>query len=337
MTKGLTALSVAAAMVLAGCSTVADPDAVGLFYQKGTSDGYKFLKCVNPGETGPSETELFGDNDELIQLPINARTWTINGMQVLGPDGKTMIWAPVPGADSGDEIVVSAKPEENQPSGVQIRVATKTSFRLNTFCDSNGGVVREFWEKIGRRYYVADPVNWWRNMLQAELVPTQQAVIKEIARSYSADPFIANLDGVQGAAQTAISQRLAAEFNRVAGGNFFCGPTFNRASKDCPGLELLILGVEYADAGIQAARNEKVRAIELAAAALETAKGQANALVEEAKGKKNAAAEVANLYNSPGWVSLQLQILQLEAVKACAGNANCQMMIGGNGQIFSVK
>ena len=29
MTKGLTALSVAAAMVLAGCSTVADPDAVG--------------------------------------------------------------------------------------------------------------------------------------------------------------------------------------------------------------------------------------------------------------------------------------------------------------------
>jgi hypothetical protein len=311
---------------------------VGLFYEKGTSDGYKFLKCINPGETGPSETDLVGDNDELIQLPINARTWTINGMQALGPDGKTMIWVPVPGADSGDEIVVSAKPEENQPSGVQIRLATKTSFRLNTFCDTNGGVVREFWEKIGRRYYVADPVNWWKNMLQAELVPTQQAVIKEIARSYSADPFIANLDGVQGAAQAAISARLAVEFNRVAGGSFFCGPTFNRASKDCPGLELLILGVEYADAGIQAARNEKVRAIELAAAKLETARGEAAALVAEANGKRDAAAAVRDLYNSPGWVQLQMQILQLEAVKACGANPNCHMFVGNSGaQIFSTR
>lgn len=331
------AVLLATGLALGGCSTVADPDSVGLFYLKGTSDGYKFQECINPGETGPSETELFGDNDELIQLPINGRTWVIDGQQVLGPDGKTMIWVPAPGADSGEEIVVSAKPEENQPSGVQMRLATKTNFKLNTFCDEGGGVVREFWEKIGRRYYVADPANWWKNMLLAELVPAQKAVIREVARDYSADPFIANLNGMQGDAQNKISERLAVEFNRLTGGNFFCGPTFNRAKSDCPGLQLIIIGAEYADAGIQAARNEKVRQIELAAAELEKAKGIANALVEEAKGKKNAAAEVANLYNSPGWVALQLQILQLEAVKACAGNANCHMMIGGNGQIFSVK
>ena len=317
---------------LGACSSIADPDAVGLFYEKGTSDGYRFLKCVEPGGTGPATTDFFGDDDELIQLPTSLRTWTIDGIFVNGA------WVPAPGADSGDEIVVSAKPEENQPSGVQVRVATKTSFNLNTFCGSDGGVARQFWEKVGRRYYVVDKDNWWRNMLNAELVPTQKTIIRDVIRGYNADQFIANINNVQAEAQRLIAERLAVEFNRVAGGNFFCGPSFNRAKSECPALELLVIGAEYADPGIQAARNEKVKAIELAAAQLETAKGQAAALVAEANGKRDAAAAVRDLYNSPGWVQLQMQILQLEAVKACSANANCHMFVGNSGaQIFSTR
>lgn len=318
-------------LALGACSTVADPDAVGLFYMKGSSDGYKFSKCISPGETGPWEAD-----NELVQLPTNGRTWTIDGVPQLGPDGAVIGWVPAPGADSGDEIVVSAKPEENQPSGVQVRVATKTSFVLNTFCDKDGGVVRQFWEKIGRRYGADEPQGW-KDMLNAELVPTQKTIIRDVVRSYNADAFIANVNNIQAEAQKLIAERLAVEFNRITGGNFFCGPSFVRTKPECPALEMLIIGAEYADSGIQAARNEKVKAIELAAAQLERAKGEAAALVEEAKGKKNAAAEVAALYNSKGWVDLQMQILQLEAVKACAGNGNCHMMIGGTGQIFSVR
>lgn len=322
-TKGLTAL-LAGALVLAGCSTIADPDAVGLYYLKGTSDGYKFDKCIEPSQTGDAEW-----NNEIIFLPTNLRTWTI--------DAQPGTANAAPGADSGEEIVVSAKPEANQPSGVQVRVATKTSFNLNTFCDSNGGVVREFWEKIGRRYS-ADTPDGWKNMLNAELVPTQKTIIRDVVRGYNADAFIANLDGVQAQAQQIIAERLAVEFNRVAGGNFFCGPSFKRAEAKCPPLELLIIGVEYADPGIQAARNEKQKAVELAAAKLATAQGEAAALVAEAEGKKNAAAALAGLYNSPGWVQIQLQIMQLEAVKACGNNPNCHMFVGGSGtSIFSTK
>lgn len=329
--KVISGLLIGTTLLTSGCATIAEPDKVGLYYMKGSSDGYSFGQCIQPGQTGPWDA-----NNEVVYLPTNLRTWTIDGVPVYGPNGDIVKWDPAPGADSGDEIVVSAKPEENQPSGVQVRVATKTSFNLNTFCDEKGGVAREFWEKIGRRYH-ADGDGGWRDMLLAELVPTQKTIIRDVIRGYNADAFIANLDGVQAQAQQAIAERLAVEFNRVAGGTFFCGPSFKRTENKCPPLELLVIGVEYADKGIQEARNAKVKAIELAAAQLETAKGAAAALVEEAKGKKNAAAEVAALYNSQGWVQLQLQILQLEAVKACAGQANCHMFVNGTGQIFSTR
>ena len=256
---------------------------------KGSSDGYQFDTCIEPGQTGDAEW-----NNEIIFLPTNLRTWTIDGVPEYGPQGQVVKWNPAPGADSGEEIVVSAKPEANQPSGVQVRVATKTSFNLNTYCDKAGGKVREFWEKIGRRYH-ANTEQGWKDMLNAELVPTQKTIIRDVIRGYNADAFIANLDAVQAEAQKIIAERLAVEFNRIAGGNFFCGPSFNRLKPECPQLELLVIGVEYADPGIQAARNEKVKAVELAAAKLAAAQGEAAALVAEAEGKRNAAAALNNL------------------------------------------
>lgn len=299
---------------LGACSTISDPDAVGLYYMEGPSDGYKFGECINPGQTGPAEW-----NNSVVYLPTSLRTWVID-------DGE--------GADSKNLITVSAKPEKDQPSGVQVKVSTKTNFHLNTFCDANGGVVKEFWEKIGRRYN-ADTPEGWRNMLNVELVTVQTTIIKDVIRNYSADPLIANQDGIQGEAQKAIATRLATEFNRVAGGQFFCGPTFNRGSKDCPPLELLIIGVEYSDPGIQAARNEKQKAVELAAAQLAKAQGEAAALVAEAQGKRDAAAALSQLYNTPGWVALQKQIEAGRAlVEACKAAKECRLIVGPDGSVI---
>lgn len=326
----------AAILFSAACSTIADPDAVGLYYLKGNSDGYKFSKCIEPGATGDAEW-----NNEAIYLPTNLRTWTIDDMPDPNNPGKYII---APGADSADVIVVSAAPEEGQPSGVQVRVSTKTNFKFNTYCDASGGKVKELWETIGRRYK-ADTEQGRRDLYNAELVPVQKTIIKDVLRAYSANPLIANQDGIQTQAQQKIAERLTVEFNRIAGGNFFCGPSFNRARPDCPPLELLIIGIENADPGIQAARNEKQKAVELAAAKLATANGEAAALVAEAKGKKDAAAELTSLYNSPAWVALQQSIIQLEmqkiqaeAVKACGNNPNCHMFVGNTpGMIFSTK
>lgn len=336
--KTLTAIAVLAAVVSSSsaCSTIADPDYVGLYYEKGNWEGFEFGQCIEPGQTGPVAV-----NDEAYFLPTNLRTWVIDDMPDPAHPGQYVI---APGADSADVIVVSAAPEEGQPSGVQVRVSTKTNLKLNTYCDKDGGMARQFWETIGRRYE-ANTDAGLKRLFNVELVPVQKTIIKDEVRKYNANALIANTDAVQTKAQDAIATRLAVEFNRIAGGNFFCGPSFNRAKPDCPQLELLIIGIENADPGIQAARNEKQKQVELAAAKLAEANGTAAALVAEATGKKNAAAELKELYASPAWVALQQTILQLEmtklqadAAKACGNNPNCHMYIGGSpGQIFSVK
>jgi len=328
--------AVALTALLAGCVTTPEsPDLMGLHYYIGPEEGYKFGKCVEPGKNGDWLV-----NDEIFWLPTNLRTWVIDDVPVYGPDGRIIGYTIAPGADSGDTIIVSAKPEKDQPSGVQVKLSTKTSFNLNTYCDGNGGVVREFWEKIGRRYGVGFEQSnvipqGWKDMLNAELAPIQKTIIKDVVRNYGADAFIANLEGVQNEAQRQIGERLAKEFNRIAGGNFFCGPSFVRTKPDCPPLELLIIGVEYADAGIQAARNEKQKAVELAAAKLATAQGEAAALVAEAQGKRDAAAALAGLYNSPGWVALQKQIVASQAlVEACKAAKECKLIVGPDGNLI---
>jgi hypothetical protein len=321
-------------MGVSACGVVSGPDMLGLYYMEGPSDGYKFGQCIEPGQVGPAEW-----NNSVVYLPTNLRTWVIDDMpDPADPTGQRRIIAP--GADSMDTIIVSAKPEKEQPSGVQVRLSTKTSFHLNTFCDAKGGVAKEFWEKIGRRYgasFVDSNVipQGWRDMLNAELVPIQKTIIKDVVRNYGADAFIANAEGVQNEAQKQVGERLAVEFNRISGGQFFCGPSFVRTKPDCPPLELLIIGVEYADPGIQAARNEKVKAVEMAAAQLASAQGEAAALVAEAKGKKDAAAELAGLYNSPGWVALQKQIVASNAlVEACKLAKECKLIVGPDGNLI---
>lgn len=315
MKRKLIIVPVAIALLgLSACSTISDPDEIGLYYMKGPSDGYEFGECVAPGTTGPMEM-----NNEIIYLPASLRTWVIDDAE---------------GSDSRAEIVVSAAPQDNQPSGVQVKVATKTTFFLNTFCDSKGGVVREFWEKIGRRYS-ADTQDGWKRMLEAEMVPVQKTIIKDVLREYQADPLIANAGGVQAEAQKKISERLAIEFNRLAGGKFFCGPSFVPTRADCPPLEMLIIGVEYADPGIQQARNEKQKAQELAAAQLVKAEAEAAALVAKANGERDAAAALAGLYSSPGWVSLQKTIATNAAlVEACKAAKECKLIVGADGNLI---
>ena len=329
-TRRLCAIALGAAL-LAGtgaCATVPEsPDSMGLHYYIGEQEGYKFGKCVQQGTNGDMLI-----NDEIFWLPTNLRTWTIDDMpDPADPTGVRRIIAP--GADSADVTIVSAAPQEDQPSGIQVRLSTKSAFYLNTFCDATGGVARDFWETLGRRYE-ANTVKGFIDMLNASLVPVLKAVIKDVVRDYRADALIANKDGVQAEVTRKVGEKLALEINRLSGGNFFCGNGFTPVKPDCPAMDFLIIGIEFADPGIQAARNEKAKAVELAAAKLAEANGIAAALVAEAKGKKDAANELAGLYNSPGWVKLQQQIEQTKAiVEACKAAKECKLFIGADGML----
>lgn len=288
---------------LSACAVQAPPDQVGLFYMKGPSDGNHFGHCVKPGTADDWEA-----NNEVIWVPTSTRTWNIA----------------VEGGDTNRPITVAAKPEENQPSGVQVNVWSMTNFALNTNCDAGqDSPVVQWWEKLGRRYD-ATTVEGWRAMLLNTVVPALETATRVVIRDYNADPLVAGINLVE--VQDRIADVFAEELRRLSGGDFFCGPTFDRASVECPPVEVIVKDVDYSDPGIQEARNAKVKALELAAA-----------LVAEAEGKVRAAEAQAELYNNPAWVELEKARLQYEMVKACASNPNCTVVLGADGAIVSAR
>lgn len=303
MRKGLLAVAAVGALLLTGCSVIAEPDGVGLYYMEGQSDGYKFDHCIAPGNVDDAEW-----NNSVVWLPNNLRTWNI------APQG----------GDSNAPITVSTKPEPNQPSGVQVNVWPQVNLMLNTNCDDKGNSpIVQFWERIGRRYG-ADTDAGWKTMLLNTVVPALEKSTRVVVRNYAADPTVAgtNLPEIQ----QAVSREFGDELRRLAGGDFFCGPTFNRATKTCPPVEVLIKDVDYTDPGIQQARNNKQKALEQAAAA-----------VAAAQGELDAAQKLNELYQNRAWVELEKAKLQLEIAKACGQNPNCRMIMGADGTIVSTN
>ena len=312
--KILTVAGLASAVLMSttACSTVAASDKIGLYYHQGPEDGDKFSFCIEPGQTNSYEW-----NNKVYFLPASLRTWNIGG----------------PGSDSDTPIVSSSLPQDNQPSGVEVQVWPKFSFYLNTFCDEDGGMIRPFYEKICKRYS-CDTDAGWIKMLEDVLVSALDTATRDVTRLYKADDMVGNVNGVRIEIQQKIAAVFTTELKRMAGGDYFCGPGFNRVSPNCPPIEVMVKDVSYNDPQIQAARNEKQKNAELAAAQLIKAQGEAAALLAEAEGKANAAAEIAALYQNPAWVRLQEMIIQAEMVKACGANPNCHMIVGADGNVI---
>lgn len=294
---------------LSACSEIAPPDAVGLYYMEGPSDGYKFDHCYNPGAT----TDYVWNNSTVL-LPASLRTWKIS-------EDST---------DSNKPIQVPSAPQAEQPGGVMMNIWTQTNFVLNTRCgadskDPNSPIV-QFWEKIGRRYQAnTDP--GWKNMLENTIVTALTTVTANVVREYQADELVSGV--VKEEIQQKISRLFTPELKRLVGGDYFCGPTFSRESDACPPVEVLLLPVDYANPSIQQARDEKQAAIERAAAEVAAAQGKAAAQVAEAQGKLDAANKLAQLLSNPAWLEYQ----RILAMQECAANANCTIVAGADGVI----
>ncbi len=295
----LAAVAVVTLGATTACAEITPPDQVGMYYLEGPSDGYQFDHCMEPGKAD----EVIWNNS-VVWVPNGTRTWNIAKA----------------GGDSDKPITVSAKPEVNQPSGVQVNIYTLTNFALNTSCDGGkDSPLVQWWEKVGRRYH-ADTDEGWKAMLLNTVVPALETASRNAIREYNADPLVAGINLTE--VQDKIGEVFARELERLVGGKYFCGPTFNRASKECPDVEVIVKDVDFSDPGIQDARNQKVKALELAAAQL-----------AEAQGKVAAAEAQKGLYQNPAWVEVEKARMQLEAVKACSANPNCTIVVGANGVI----
>src|SRR5690606_24136378 len=120
--------------------------------------------------------------------------------------------------DTNQALVVTAKPEEGQESGLEVLVWTQTTLKLNTYCgedekDRNSPLVR-WWESLGKRYR-ADAEEGWLRMLQNTVVPALEKA-KNVLRAYTADELV--LGTVWTEAEHAFAATFTAELTRLSGG-----------------------------------------------------------------------------------------------------------------------
>lgn len=298
-------LALAAAFALlglaTGCSEVADQDKVGIWITAGQIDGSKFDHCIPSGEVDEVTW-----NDNVYWVENNLRTWNA---------------APT-GGDTDVPLTLTAKPDNGQQTGLQVNVWTQTNFKLNTYCgtdnrDANSPLAK-WWQNLGDRYD-ADQPDGWRKMLLNTVVPALEKA-KNVLRIYTADELIAGT--VWADAEKKFAETFTAELLRLAGQNYFCGPTFDRGSSTCPPIAVSIKDVDLADPGVQAARNDKQEALEKAAAQ-----------VVEAEGKVKAANAQGQLYKNPQWMALEQAKVQLQIAQACAASAKCTMVLDSSGNV----
>lgn len=285
----------------AACSEIAESDVVGLWYAQGQIDGDTFDHCVKP-----STSDDWSWNDSVYWVPNSLRTWNIAAQAG-------------PGVDSTTPLVVTAKPEPGQTSGLEVNVYTQTTLMLNTYCGSDekdaSAPLVQWWQKIGKRYG-ANTEEGWAAMLGATVVPALEKA-KNTLRSYTADQLV--LGTVWAEAEVAFQTAFSTELERLSGGDFFCGPDFNRNSPDCSSVAVSINNVDYRDAGVQKARNEKQAAVE-----------RAQAAVAEAQGKLAAAKAQNELYQNEAWLQLELAKIELAKAQACAQAGGCTIILDGS-------
>jgi len=294
----------AATPLLAGCTITPAADGITLHYKGGTFDGNHFDRVIGPGESSSNWT--ISDND--YELPINVRTWKYCGE----------------GADDKNPIIVNTKAKEGDPSGTPVAVCSVTNMKLNTYDNDipgyQGGTVRKFWENIGARYK-ANETDGWKDMMEHSIVPVLAKKLQDVIRDYDPDQLVGNANSVWTEVQNKVTSEVAGELIRLNGGNYFCGPDFDRGDQThkCSPLAMIISNIDFANPNIQSARDEKRAAVERAAAAKAQADGEA---------AKKAALN--NIYNDPNYLKyLQIQA-NLEAAKACAAGPHC-VLVTGNG------
>ena len=287
-----------AVLVAAGCTITPQPDEIKLHYHGGPLEGNSFDRVVLPGDSAGN----WNVADTTVGLPTSLRTWNI-----------------APGsADQDVPIVAPAK--DNVPVAVWLQV----NMLLNTNTDDAegfpGGTLREFWEVIGRRYK-ADTEGGWLDMMAVTVVPALTKAVTDTVRAYDSEPLVYNTDGVYADVQPEIGRRFQAELERLSGGDFFCGtsfvPDWRDGGGECPNVELILTNVDFANADIQAARDQRAVAEEEAAAAL-----------VEAQGHTAAQNELNQALADPAYLEYLIAQMQLQAAQACAAGANCTVIVG---------
>jgi regulator of protease activity HflC (stomatin/prohibitin superfamily) len=300
----LVALLVLFIMFAAGWRSV-PPDKVLLHYTGGPTQGTHFKQIVEPG----SSTHFYGLLEHYYFLPATQRNYIISK-----------------NADEGDRHQADSIQSPSK-DGVNFDFQLAVYFKLNT----DPQVVKQFFEQICLKYNCWDlsPDGGWDHMLNDTLRQQIENALQIESRRYSTDDLANNPD-VIARIQTSIGTDLKDRFNQVLGGEFFCGPTFNRAHpSNCPDFNFVMKKPE-------APKDIRDHYAAVKAAQIGIAEAQADALKKKAEAEGDAARQAA-LQGAPELSPAQLRYLEVQAEQSCATNPNCTLVVTPGGTNINVQ
>jgi hypothetical protein len=298
--------------LLVGAFASTPVDKIGLHYSGGPIDGTKFQGIVQPG----SGTRFIGFLDHIVLLPVTQRDYIVS----LHPEE---------GDRRGpDSITAPAK------GGVEMQFEIAAYFTLNTSPD----VVRRFYERVCVKFACDSPSGWEQMLNNNFRKPIEQA-IQERVREHTVNELYAgegttttggaDAKPVLVTIQDDIAHDLKENVNRILGGDYFCGPTFNRAKPDvCPDFQFQIISATPTSDSVKAAFADNAASQQ----AIITAQNKAQAKVAEAEGQRKSQEALNNLYADPNYIAY----LNALALQECAGNSNCTLVVGPGGTNVNV-
>ncbi len=273
-------------------------DMIGLHYTGGPLDGQRFVKIIDPG----SGSQFLGLRDQLALLPVTQRDYTASDVDE--------------GAD-GPPIVAPAR------GGVDMQFDVGAYFTLNTTSD----VARRFYERVCIKFE-CDTDEGWNAMLKVNFRRPIEQAIQQSIRDYTVNELYAGVPEAGAATEeeaTAILERvqdqiaadLKENINTVLGGDFFCGPTFDRSVADCPDFEFQITSATPISDAVRNAFNDNAASQQ----GVVTARNNAESALAIAEGNRQAQAALqASL--TPEYLRLR----EIEAMSRCAENPGCTVV-----------
>jgi len=288
---GLVVLIVLGFVVSAFKSTPVDK--IGLSYTGGPIAGTHFQRVVEPG-SGQFFNGFFAS---LRELPATQRNYIVSKNANEG-DRKQADFIPGP---TKDRVIA------------EIELAV--TFKLNTEPAS----VRQFYEQLCVKYKCEDlsPGGGWDKLLNDNFRQVlENAVQQETRQILAAD--LNNNQEVITRMQTDVASHLKDDFNQVLGGNFFCGPTFDRNRPSvCPDFKFVIKNITLPSDLQNAFTAQQSSAAQIVVKQNEAA--QVKAAAEGVAAQQNAVqASLTPQY---------LEYLKVQAETQCAQRPGCTLVI----------
>ncbi len=291
----LAAVGALVVLFIRGLSSV-PADKVALHYSGGPMEGQHFQRVVAPG----TNTRFYGLLDKVHELPATQ----LNYIMSKAPEQTGAERAEFVGAPTRDKVTLQWE--------------TATYFKLNT----HGPVVQRFFEEICLHYQCTDlsAGGGWDRMVADTVRQQVVAAIQGAARGYTSDDIYSNRETLL-EIQQEIGSTLKDRLAEVLGGEFFCGPSYDR-NQHCSGFTFLIKEVTLPQ-NVQ----DQYNINRGAALAVDNARHEAAQRRIEAEGE---AARQAALRDAPELTPAHVAYIYAQAQLECARRDRCILVLGGD-------